>query len=679
MEFSDFMVIFKKHANEVFKNNQHLFLVDLSKDELWEKYLESFPAEKNKIYRVRKEMDCSCCKSFIRHFGNVVGIQDNKIVSFWDFHTDDDTYEPVLRAMEELVKSSLIANVFVTKDSQFGTEKSLEYLEDKTVHTWNHFHINIPNGMIHKQSSSVNEKMGEYRDVRNVFKRSLEEISKDSVQEVLDLISEQMLYRADEWKSNLEKFALLQKEYKKLKTVKEKENYCWIKSMEVGPAIGKIRNHSIGTLLIDLTNEVDTDEAVKRYESIMAPTNYKRPRAIFTKKMVEDAQKTIEKLGLKDSLGRRHSKISDITINNVLWANRNAKKAMKNADSVFEELKEEVAVNPKQFENIQGINIDTFLEKLPNVKSLDILLESRNEGNLMSLVSPVNKDAPSLFKWDNGFSWSYKGNLADSMKERVKSAGGKIDGVLRFSIQWNTEYDNRNDYDAHCIEPGGNEIYFPSAGSKHRSTGVLDVDIRYPDNSQVAVENITWSDERKMQEGTYRFYVNNYSHRGGKSGFDAEIEFNGQLYEFSYPKDLKQSEKLLVAEVIYKNGEFSIGKSLPSSSSVNSRTIWNVKTNQFIPVSVFMFSPNYWNDQQGIGNKHYFFMLANCLNDTQPNGFYNEYLKEDLMKHKKVFEALGSKMKVEDSDSQLSGVGFSSTQRNYVIARIDNRVTKIIF
>jgi hypothetical protein len=133
-----------------------------------------------------------------------------------------------------------------------------------------------------------------------------------------------------------------------------------------------------------------------------------------------------------------------------------------------------------------------------------------------------------------------------------------------------------------------------------------------------------------------------------------------------------------VAEVTKnKDGSFTIGKSLPSS--VSTKTICNVKTNQFIPVSVFMFSPNYWDEQKGNGNRHYFFILSNCKNETQPNGFYNEYLKEDLLKHKKVFEALGSKMKVENSESQLSGVGFSSTKQDYIVARIDNRITKIIF
>jgi hypothetical protein len=47
-----------------------------------------------------------------------------------------------------------------------------------------------------------------------------------------------------------------------------------------------------------------------------------------------------------------------------------------------------------------------------------------------------------------------------------------------------------------------------------------------------------------------------------------------------------------------------------------------------------------------------------------------------------VFEALGGMMRVHDTDDQLSGIGFSSTQRNSVIAKIAgvvSRAVKIIF
>ena len=93
---------------------------------------------------------------------------------------------------------------------------------------------------------------------------------------------------------------------------------------------------------------------------------------------------------------------------------------------------------------------------------------------------------------------------------------------------------------------------------------------------------------------------------------------------------------------------------------------------------VIMLSPNYWDDQSGIGNRHVFFMLKGCVNDEGPNGFFNEYLRSDLIEHRKVFEALGSKMRVEPSNDQLSGIGFSTTQRNSVVVKVTGKVTRTL-
>jgi hypothetical protein len=270
------------------------------------------------------------------------------------------------------------------------------------------------------------------------------------------------------------------------------------------------------------------------------------------------------------------------------------------------------------------------------------------------------------------------------MKERVKQAGGNVDGVLRFSLQWNDNGENDNDFDAHCIEPNKNEIFFENKGRKHRSTGMLDVDIIHPNSQrpgEPSVENIAWTDIDRMQEGTYVFFVHNYSHNGGRTGFSAEIEYDGEIYNFEYNKELKPRERVVVAEVDFsKENGLKFKKSLPSTTS--SKTVWNLQTNQFHPVSVCMYSPNYWDGEVGIGHRHYFFMLNGCKNEDRPNGFFNEFLREEFMPHKRVFEALGSKMRVEPADDQLSGLGFSSTKRNSVVCRVEGsftRTVKVVF
>ena len=393
--------------------------------------------------------------------------------------------------------------------------------------------------------------------------------------------------------------------------------------------------------------------------------------------MLEDAKNEIERLGYLESLNRRYANLDDITVNNILFSNKDASKRI--SGNIFDDLVSDVAISPKKFSRIEEIPVSDFIENvLPTAREIEVFFENKHSLNLVSLIAPENKKSPSMFKWDNSFGWAYSGNITDSsMKERVKSAGGNVEGVLRFSIQWNDSQDShdQNDLDAHCHEPSGNLISFRNMRSYY-TTGVLDVDIRYPDKGVPAVENITWSDLSKMQNGKYEFLVHNYAHRGGKNGFKAEIEFEGNIYSFEYNKELRQDEKVLVAYVYLENGSFRIEEKI--SSNLSSKQVWNIKTNQFIPVSVIMYSPNYWDQQNGIGHRHYFFMLKDCVNSELPHGFYNEFLKEDLMKHKRVFEALGGKMSVKEIDDQLSGLGFSSTKRNELIVKIKNQSERIV-
>lgn len=679
MDFNTFRDMIANNFAKISKDATHIFEVEVDKDEFWNLYLDSYPEGTNLIYRKRREYDCSCCRHFIKSFGNVVVIKDNQVHTIWDIDTGDSTFQPVVDAMAKYIKDHVVTNVYVTRFDKIGTHHNYEQTESGKIIEYDHFYVELPNKFVSRSSSSPEEIKDQYRDVKNVFKRSLTEISMDSLMTVLELISSNTLYKGNEWKGVLEEFVKYKKDFDKLTSDIERDLFAWEKSLKAGAVIGKIRNRSIGVLLVNISEGMDLDKAVSQYEKIVAPSNYKRPKAIFTQKMLDEAKATLSEMGYMDSLKRRYATLDDITINNILFSNKDSANRIAGAEDIFADMAKEASSKPKKFSKLEEVPVETFIRDiLPTAKKLEAYIENKHSENMVSLIAPVVADSKTMFKWNNNFSWSYTGNMTDSMmKERVKSAGGKVDGDLRFSIQWNdinTGSDN-NDLDAHCITATGKEIYF---GNKvDRTTyGELDVDIITPAN-HVAVENITWANRNKMPVGTYKFFVHQFSNRGGRDGFRAEIEFDGQIYSFDYNKELRQGEKVYVAEVtLDRNGNFTIKELLTSTTS--SKEIWGLNTNQFVPVSVVCFSPNYWDEQNGIGNKHVFFMLKDCINPEVPNGFFNEFLKEDLMKHKRVFEALGSKMRVTDTDDQLSGIGFCMTKRNDLIVKIKGNVERML-
>lgn len=678
MEFVEMRDLLIQHFNEMIKDINHLFEVEVDKDEMWNLYLDSFPVGKNEIFRERRWHDCSCCRQFVKTIGNAVVIKDGKVETIWDFRTDDDTYQPVLDALSAYVKNHVVSDIYVSKVNKIGTLKNYEELNDGKILTWEHFYLELPDRLVDKTFRSEGDIKGGFRDTRNVFKRSLDEISVDAIETVMELINSNTLYKGEEWKNQIKEFLKYKKEYDTLQDETSKDLFAWEQSVKVGNSIGRIRNHSIGTLLTNITDGMNLDTAVKKYEQIIAPENYKRSKPIYTKKMLEDAQKKIVELGYMDSLNRRFATIDDISINNILFANKDAVARMQDASDIFGEMAKDVAISPKKYSKAEEVSAEKFItDILPYAKELEVLLENRLEKNMVSLIAPKNINSKTMFKWDNNFSWAYEGNLTDSsMKDRVKAAGGKVDGDLRFSIQWNEDGTDNCDLDAHCKEANGFEIYYGTSKKPYysKTKGQLDVDIVNP-YGKIAVENITWANRKTMEKGKYLFFVHQFSGRA-KNGFRAEIEFDGQIYSFDYNKPMRTGEIVKVAEVILNSDNtFSINELLPSSAS--SKEVWGLKTNQFIPVNVVCYSPNYWNEQSGIGHKHLFFMLKECVNNENPNGFYNEFLNNELYEHRKVMEALGSRLSVEESDEQLSGVGFSMTKREEVVVKVKGSTERI--
>src|SRR5688572_15024005 len=124
---------FKKAMQEAFSfrllATQQLYMTDVDKGLLWWTYLNSFPEAE------RQEHNCNCCKSFIRHYGGLVFIENGEMVSIWDFPCEKP-FDIVVKNLSELVKASPIVNYFFSPHPGMGTDKNRQLLADGTVKTW---------------------------------------------------------------------------------------------------------------------------------------------------------------------------------------------------------------------------------------------------------------------------------------------------------------------------------------------------------------------------------------------------------------------------------------------------------------------------------------------------------------------------------------------------------------
>ena len=179
--FKDFVKAIQKNLQQMSKDSSRLFTVNVDTEELYNLYLDSFPAGTNEIYRERREYDCSCCRHFIRDVGNVVSIKNGELHTIWGINqVSDDKYNVVAAALDAYVKQKAVLGVFLKKEKRIGTPENREMLPTGKINKYEHFFVDLPEICIFKEcyGHTLEGDLSQFRDVRNVFKRSLMKLVK---------------------------------------------------------------------------------------------------------------------------------------------------------------------------------------------------------------------------------------------------------------------------------------------------------------------------------------------------------------------------------------------------------------------------------------------------------------------------------------------------------------------
>lgn len=688
-----------------------LFRVQLTGQQIWDLYLSSFSKENDPVFRDPNSTshNCNHCNNFIRRYGNVVSVDaEYGITTMFDVDADEE-FKNTAKALSTAIKASKITEVFFetftelnklpyescSKSNtvfQIGTAKNIKrYTKEESekygvvkpdeIRTFNHIHLMLDKQFVDVSGSSVEAIMANYRDAKNVFQRAMETISIDTLNLVKDLINQGSLLDGATHLYKIEQVIPMKQEYDKLPESK-RDNWCWVTSFKL--PFAKFKNELIGVLCTELAEGEELNKACQSWNKRVDPANYMKVTAPITKKQIEEAKQFVEENGYAESFDRRFATIDDIKVSEILHSNVGDGKIK--SVSIFDGVKSTSTRHKRnEFDGVEEVGIEKFMKDiLPACTAIEAFFANNQQGNLVSLTTANNKDSKPIFKWDNNYSWTFNGNLAgkSQIKETVKAEGGRVDGVLRFSMIWNESGSDNSDLDAWCQQPNTERIGYSTPFRKDRygqlssCSGQLDLDNTQP-SGKLAVENIYFADQRKMREGVYIFWVNQYSARNSQ-GFKAEIEFDGESYLYEYNKPV--SGNIPVAEVTFKNGQFIIKHLLPESGS-SSKEIYGIETNQFHKVNLVCLSPNHWGDNRA-GNKHYLFMLDGCKSPVSIRGFHNENLLPELAEHRKVLEVLGTTNMIAPTNKQLSGLGFNATVRDELIVKLQGthkRVIKIKF
>ena len=143
MNFKNFANAVNEKINAMFAADGKALRVDVTRDELWETYLSSFPEGSNPIFRERTEHDCNCCKNFIRNIGDMVILDSQgEYISIWDVTIEGEPeYQAVADALSQHVKSRAIKGLYSSRERRVGNESTTDYVSGD----FNHFWAEVPN------------------------------------------------------------------------------------------------------------------------------------------------------------------------------------------------------------------------------------------------------------------------------------------------------------------------------------------------------------------------------------------------------------------------------------------------------------------------------------------------------------------------------------------------------
>jgi len=310
-----------------------LFRSSVDGQMVWDTYIDSFLHDP--IYRDPESSthNCNLCNNFFRRYGNIVAIdEDFNVITMFDFTPEETEYIPVVEALARLLRNAPITDVFfetyeslkalpyesfkrTKSDYRLGIHENVKRynkaeaelypdagIKEGDIKTFTHASVMVPSVFVKKGEGSIGSITSDYRDAKNVFQRTMEEIPADTLMLVIDLIKQGSLLDGDTHLSKIEAILPFVKQYAIVPDI-VKDNWLWKTSYNL--SIAKFKNSLIGVLCTELAEGMELNKACQNWNKRVDPANYMKAKAPITQRQIEEAKLYVDENGYTSAFERR--------------------------------------------------------------------------------------------------------------------------------------------------------------------------------------------------------------------------------------------------------------------------------------------------------------------------------------------------------------------------------------
>lgn len=421
-------------ASTVQQYGPHLFTVEAG--DLDAIYVAALPDH------ARQQHTCNCCRSFLKHYGNLVAITDagDLMPVMWPANAGAALYHDAVAALHRAVSAGKVTGVFLSSASMWGSPLT----GDPLTGEWTHLAVSPSTLMFRHSLLNAGQAMAEKREHFGTLSRALAEFSPELVGQAVTFLEAEALYRSEKVAGPARFLHQLQDAQaavaRKDRTGARRRNLVW-RALAGAPAgFCTPRSSMVGTLLEDMAAGLPFEDVKAKFAAKMHPLQYQRPQAPASAGNIAQAEKIVAQMGLEASLRRRFARLDEVE---TLWLWKPQPPAHQADGGVFGHLMAKGSANERVATQQVPVAItwDKFAKSvLPSALEMHLYTESSMDFG--ALVTAVDPDAPPLFQWDrdgarNPVSWYlYQGGSSPTRWNLNTNAWVVVTGVALKPNAW---------------------------------------------------------------------------------------------------------------------------------------------------------------------------------------------------------------------------------------------------